>query len=78
MSDDSMQDASTTISHRKRNIGLLKKHNTMSNTLITIWENTDGCTEKYICATALYLISMFPHAFHVIIDHIISAPVHDI
>ena len=50
----------------------------MSNTLSTIWENTDGCAEQYRCATTLYLISMFSRAFSVIIYRGISTPGHGI
>ena len=46
--------------------------------LSEIWENTDCCAEHYICATELYLMSMFSHSFSVIIDRGISAPVHSI
>ena len=42
----------------------------------TIWENTDGCTEHYRCATVLYLMSMLSQAFSVIVDCVISAPGH--
>ena len=39
----------------------------------TIWENTDGCAEIYICASALYLISVISQCYSVIIDWFISA-----
>ena len=53
-SDDRKQDSSTTISHIKCIIELLNQRNIISNTLIKIWENTDGCAEHYRCDTALY------------------------
>ena len=62
----------------KRIIELMNQCNTMSNTLSTIWENTDGCAEQYRCATTLYLISMFSRAFSVIIYRGISTPGHGI
>ena len=31
--------------------------------LSTTRENTDGYTEKYICATALYLLSILVHVY---------------
>ena len=46
------------------------------STLITIWENTDGCAEKYRCATALYLMSVLSQRHLIIIDRGISAPGH--
>ena len=55
-SDDRKQDYATTILHSKRIIELLKQRNIMSNTLITIWENTDCCDDHYICSTKLYLM----------------------
>ena len=39
-------------------------------------ENTDGCGEQYICASALYLMSVLSQYFSIIIDRGISAPVH--
>ena len=44
------------------------------SSLSTIWENTDGCAEEYICASALYLISVMTQCYSVIIDCDISAP----
>ena len=52
--DDSKQDTASTTEHIKRFIELLQKGPT--STLSTIWENTDGCTEQYICASTLYLM----------------------
>ena len=40
----------------------------------TIWENTDGCSEQYICVSALYIMSVMPQCYSVIIDQGISAP----
>ena len=40
----------------------------MTTSLSTIWKNTDGCAEQYICASAMYLMS--------VIDRGISAPGH--
>ena len=47
----------TTAAHRKRIIELFK-HRQIIFYISTIWENTDGCTEHYICAKASYL---FPY-----------------
>ena len=58
-SDYIKQYSATIIAHIKRIIELFKIQNIMPNTLGTIWEITYGCDERYICATALYLISMF-------------------
>ena len=57
-SDDSKQDAVTTTAHRKLLIEILKEKKVLTSTLSTIWENTDGCAEQYICASALYLMSV--------------------
>ena len=46
------------------------------STLSTIWENTDGCAEQYICASALYLMSVLSQRHSIIMDRGISAPVH--
>ena len=58
LSDDSKQDAATTTAHSKRLISLLKNKQVLTTSLITIWENTDGCAEQYRCASALYFMSV--------------------
>ena len=55
-SNDSKQDASTTTSHIKHLISLLKDKKILKTPLSKIWENTDGCAKKYRCASALYLM----------------------
>ena len=52
----------------------LKKQKKLTSTFSTIWENTDGCAEKYICASVLYLISVLSQSHSIIIDQGISAP----
>ena len=39
-----------------------------------IWWNTGGCAEKYICVSALYLMSFISQCYSVIIDRGISSP----
>ena len=41
-----------------------------------IWENTYGCAEQYRCASALYLMSVMPQTYSIIIDRGISEPGH--
>ena len=56
--DDSKQYSSTTTVHSKHLISFLKEKKLMTTSLSKIWENTDGCAEQYICASALYLMSV--------------------
>ena len=72
--DDSKQDSATTTAHIKILIELLKKQKLMKSTLSTIWENTDGCAEQYICASSIYLMSFLSQSHSIIIDRGISAP----
>ena len=76
LSDDSKQDAVTTTAHSKRLISLMKNKQVLRTSLSTIWENTDGCAEQYICASALYLMSVMSQTYSLIIDRGISAPGH--
>ena len=46
----------------------------LTASLSTVWENTDGCSKQYICASALYLMSVMSQYYSVIIDQVISAP----
>ena len=48
----------------------------MTTSLITICGNTDGCDERYRCASALYLMSVMSQCYSIIIDRVISAPRH--
>ena len=74
--DDRKHDAATTIEHRKLLISLLKNKKVLTTSLSTIWENTDGCAEQYICDSALYLMSVMSQTYYIIIDRGISAPGH--
>ena len=41
-----------------------------------MWENTDGCDEKYICTTVLYLLLMLDHVYNIIIGPDFGSPCH--
>ena len=76
LSDYSNKDAATTTVHIKLLISLLKNNQLLTTSLSTIWENTDGCAEKYRCASALYLMSVISQTNSLIIDRVIIAPGH--
>ena len=76
LSDDSKQVAAITTAHIKHLIELLEKLKKLTSTLSTLWENTDGCAEQYICTSALYLMSVLYQFHSIIIDLGISAPGH--
>ena len=73
---DSRKYASKTTLHSKLIIELLKTHKIMSDTLNALWGNTYGCADHYICATSLYLMSILPQDFSVIIYHTIITAGH--
>ena len=52
------------------------KEKLFTSSLSRIWKNTDGCAEKYRCASALYLMSVMFQCYSVIIYRDISAPGH--
>ena len=74
LSEDSKQDAASNTAHIKSFISLLKEKQTMTTLLIKIWENNDGCAEKYRCDSALFLISVRLQCYSIIIDRGISVP----
>ena len=76
LSDDRKQDAATTTAQIKRLISFTKDKKVLTISLSTIWENTDGCDEQYICASSLYLISVMSQCYSIIIDRGISVPRH--
>ena len=76
LSDDSKQDAATTTKHSNILISLIKDKKILKISLSKIWENTDGCSEQYRCASALYLMSVMSQCYSIIIDRGINAPGH--
>ena len=58
-------------------LSCLKRQKCLGASLSIIWENIDGCTEHYRCATALYLLSISSQSYNIITDRGISAPRHD-
>ena len=75
-SDNRKRDDATTAEHSKLILELLQKRTVLFAEVSTIWENTDGCTDKYHCATALYLLSMIEHVYNIMIDRGVGAPGH--
>ena len=77
LSYNSKQDSDTTAVDIKRIIELLENVKVIFTGMSTIWDNTDSCTEHYICDTELYLFSILSQASIIIICHGISAPDQD-
>ena len=75
-SDDRNQDVETTDKHINLIIGLLKNRTVLFADMINIQGNTDGSTEQYHRANAVYLSSMLAHAYNIIIDCSVGAPGH--
>ena len=42
----------------------------------TGWEDTDGCTKKYRCDLAIYLINALSTSYGIIMDRAINSPGH--
>ena len=74
--DNIKQYADTTAAHIKLIIELLKDSKCVGAGVSTIWNSTYSCTEYYRCATELYLLSILPKSFNIIIDRGIIAPEH--
>ena len=73
-SSGSIMFATATTAHSKRLNSLLKDKKVLPTSLSTIWKNTDGCAEQYICASVPYLMLAMSQCYSVIIDQVISAP----
>ena len=74
--DDYKQNGATTAARSKYIMVLLQNRKVLITKKSTIWENTDGCSEQYRYATALYLLSMLSHLYSIIIDRGVGAPAH--
>ena len=44
--------------------------------MTTVWEDTNGCVNKYRCALEIYLMNVLSYSSGIIIDHAINAPGH--
>ena len=53
----------------------MKNRQLISVDIITVWYNTYGCAEKYIYATALYLLEILAHEYNIIINCGVGEPV---
>ena len=65
--DDSKQDSEMTAAHSKHIMELLQNRKVLITNKGTIWDNKYGCGDQYRCATALYSLSMFYHAYNILI-----------
>ena len=65
--DDGKQDVATTDTYSKDIMELLHIIKALLTKKSNIWENTYGCIEQNICATALYLLSILSHAYNIVI-----------
>ena len=70
LSDGIKLDAKTTAAHSKHIMALL------NNRKLLTWENKYGCSDQYICATELYLLSMFSHEYNIVIYCGVGSPGH--
>ena len=50
------------------NRSIVEENETCFYDLVNIWEDTNVCEDQYICATALYLISILTLAHGIIIN----------
>ena len=74
--DDRKQYSETIYAHNKRILELVQNKKVLMTNKINIWDNTDGCTEQYMCTPALYVISMLSHAYTILIYHGVGSPGH--
>ena len=56
------------------NRSIVEENETCFYDLVNIWEDTNVCEDQYICATALYLISILTLAHGIIINRWVGAP----
>ena len=76
LSDNRKQYSDTTAARSKVIIELFKKQKFVDAVVSNIWYNMEVCSEHYICATALLLLSVLSQPCNIIIYRGISAPGH--
>ena len=42
----------------------------------TVWEGTNVCENQYMCALAIYLMTVLPYLYEIMMDRAINAPGH--
>ena len=42
----------------------------------TVWEDTDGCAKKYMCALTIYLMTVLSSSYGIMMDRAVNAPCH--
>ena len=42
----------------------------------TVWEDTHGCENQYLCSLTIYLMTVVSYLSGIIVDNEINAPVH--
>ena len=39
-----------------------------------LWEDTNGCAKQYMCALAIYLMTVFSSSYSIIMDRAVNSP----
>ena len=71
MSDDISQDSATPGALTNKIFQWLFYNTYINTTDSNIWEDTYGCTEQYICTTAIHIFSILAHDYQIVIDRAI-------
>ena len=73
--DDSDHNSATTFEHTKKFIHWMYDNNLFIKYVI-MYNNTDGCSKQYICANAMWVLSVLEFTHRVIIYRFVDAPGH--
>ena len=74
--DESDHHASTTATHICILIQFILTKKWIAPLFTTIWDHTDGCTNQYCCASAIYLLSCIDLEYCININRAVGAPGH--
>ena len=76
ISDDNEQYVCDSHAHMVNLLEIFLGSGKLVSGMSTIWEDTDVCTKQYMCALAIYLMTVLSYSYGIIMDHAINAPGH--
>ena len=74
VSDDNEKYACDSHAHMVYLLKIFLESGIFVSGMSTVWEDTDGCAKKYICALAIYLMTVLSYSYGIITDRAINSP----
>ena len=76
ISDKNEQDACKSHDHIVHLLKTFLESGRLVSGISTVWEDTDGCVQQYMCDLSIYLMTVIPSSYGIIMDRAINIPGH--